>query len=135
MGANSASVSVSVVSGPSISVPWVPGMNAQQALEAAYDALKAKSEFTYALQYFGSQLGYLVVMINETYESFMSAAHPFFFWEFLVNGKPAQTGIDGTNLNPGDSVTFELQTYDAQIHAHSTVKAKLDSRLRAGASH
>lgn len=123
-------VTVSVVGGPTIVVDWTAGMNAQQALEAAYRAANPAGEFTYGLQYFGSPLGYLVIMINETYESFMSSSHPFFFWEFLINGTPAQAGIDGVTLAPGDVVTFELQAYDEQGHALSTVKAKFASRLR-----
>jgi hypothetical protein len=67
----SGNVSITVVGGPTIQVPWASGMNAQQALERAFDLQNPKGEFTYALQYFGSALGYLVVMLNETYESFI----------------------------------------------------------------
>jgi hypothetical protein len=130
MGTAQGQVTVSVIGGPTVSVDWTPGMNVQLALEGAYDVLKGQSELTYALQYFGSQLGYLVIMINETYESFMSSSHPFFFWEFLVDGTPSQTGIDTTVLNAGNVVTFELQAYDAEGHALSTVRAKFESRLR-----
>jgi hypothetical protein len=46
-------------------------MSAQDALEAASVALTASGEaFTYAVQYGGEALGYLVSMINETYETF-----------------------------------------------------------------
>jgi hypothetical protein len=126
-------VGLEIVGGSSVSVPWKHGMNAQQVLEVAFNSLRGTGELSYALQYFGDPLGYLVVMINETYESFMSSTHPFFFWEFLVNGVASPTGIDGTILHAGDMVTFELQTYDAVTHAGSTLKAKFESRLRATA--
>jgi hypothetical protein len=52
----------------------------QQVLEAAYDDQKPPGSFNYALQYFGEALGYLVVMVNETYGSYVSTAEPF-HWE------------------------------------------------------
>src|SRR5260370_25833688 len=93
-------ITIQIVGGPSVTIPFTAGMNAQQAIEAAYKSLNKQSEFTYALQFFGAKLGYLVVMINETYETFMSLAHPFYFWEFFINGQPSQTGIDQTTLSP-----------------------------------
>ena len=127
---STSTVTVQVVFGPTIIVPWTTGMNAQQAIEEAYNTQVPAGEFTYALQYYGTSLGYLVVMINETYESYMSSAAPFYFWEFLVNGTAATTGIDGTILNSGDVVTFEFQVYNP-IQASPTVAAKYASRLRA----
>ncbi|WHS55510.1 MULTISPECIES: DUF4430 domain-containing protein [Pseudomonas] len=118
------SVTVSVVGGPSATVPWSSGMNAQQALEGAYNIINNTSVFTYALQYYGDNLGYLVMMINETYDSFISSSAPFLYWEFLVNGSPAATGIDSIMLEPGDAVSFELEIYDAAKHTHSTIAGK-----------
>ena len=43
------SVSVEVVGGPSVQVPWKQNMTAQDALEAAYDQINSSSTFTYAL--------------------------------------------------------------------------------------
>jgi hypothetical protein len=117
-------VELTVVGGPAITVPWFEGMNAQQALEGAYGQLNNNSQFTYALQYYGSGLGYLVMMINETYDSFTSSAAPFFYWEFLLNGSPATSGIDSTVLNPGDAVCFSFEMYEATRHEASTLKAK-----------
>jgi hypothetical protein len=104
-------------------------MNAQQAMEAGFNSLKNQSEFTYALQYFGANLGYLVIMINETYESFISSSHPFYFWEFLLNGKPGKTGIDNTILHAGDVIAFELRTFGPGVPAESTMHAKYRARL------
>ncbi len=124
-------VQVSITGGPSVAVPWLPNMNAQQALEGAYNQLNNSSQFTYAIQYYGTSLGYLVVMVNETYDSFISSSSPFFYWEFLVNGIPAQTGIDGVVLNPGDIVTFSLEMYIAEKHQASTLGAKHSFQTQA----
>lgn len=69
-------VQVAITGGPSITVPWSPNMNAQQALEAADNKVNNDSSFTYALQYYGSSLGYLVLMVNETYDSLISSSAP-----------------------------------------------------------
>lgn len=129
---------VQVINGPIIkNIPWTKGMNAQKAMEFAHDLQDPNNQFTYLLQYYGS-LGYLVTMINETYETFPSPCPPtttpppapYYYWEFLVNDVPSQTGIDNTILNPGDIISFELQTYDQARHASSTVRTKHMRRLR-----
>jgi len=127
------SVTVTVVGGPSASVPWQQGMNAQAALESAYNQINSTAKFTYALQYYGSQFGYLVMMINETYDSFVSSSAPYFYWEFLVNGVASPTGIDGVTLNAGDVISFEFEAYNATKHALSTVAGKNESQSTSGA--
>jgi hypothetical protein len=122
-------VSVTVVGGPTINVPYTAGMNAQEALEAAYNAVANPLLFDYAIEYFGSNLGYLVVMLNDTYESFKSSASPFFFWEFLVNDAPANQGIDFTTLNPGDAISFDLLLFSSQTSKTSTVHAKYRAKF------
>ncbi|WP_171013981.1 DUF4430 domain-containing protein [Chitinivorax sp. B] len=117
-------VQVSILGGPSVSVPWFSGMNAQQALEGAYGQINNSSRLTYALQYYGSSLGYLVMMINETYDSFAASAAPFFYWEFLLNGAPASVGIDQAILNAGDTVGFTFVRYDPSEPKAGTVQAK-----------
>jgi hypothetical protein len=32
---------------------------------------------------------YMAFMINETFDSYISSAEPYFYWEFLVNGTVA----------------------------------------------
>ena len=118
------SVTVDVVGGPSVNVPWFQGMNAQQALEGAFAQINDSEQFTYALQYYGAQLGYLVVMINETYDSFASSSNPYFYWEFLLNGAPSQVGIDGIVLQPNDVVGFQFEMYSQDKHRNSTVQHK-----------
>jgi hypothetical protein len=122
-------VQIVVSGGPTIDVPWSQGMNVQQALEGAYNQVGQAAQFTFALQFYG-QFGYLVMMINETYDSFISSAAPYFYWELLVNGAPSQTGIDSTILNAGDVVTFSFETYSQQKHEKSTLKAKYEFQKR-----
>jgi hypothetical protein len=121
-------VTVIVEDGPSVPVPWISGMNAQQAIEAAYQQINNTSLFTYALQYYGPNLGYLVLMINETYDSFLSSAAPFFYWEFLRNGQPSPIGIDSTKLNDGDVLTFQFTVYNPATHSSTPLGEK--HRLR-----
>lgn len=101
-------VTIDVTGGPQIAVPWQQGMSVRAALETAFD-LEDDSRFTYGLQYYGKDLGYLVMMINENYDSFDVRYEPDFYWEMLVNGSPAGTGIDGTILEAGDVVTFRYE--------------------------
>ena len=119
------SVTVFVAGGPSTSVPWKAQMTAQDALEAAWQLLNpvpsAPPTFTYALQYYGS-MGYLVIMINETYETYSSKATPNFYWEFYYNDSPASVGIDGLYLNDGDNIRFEFESYDPSVDASTSWK-------------
>lgn len=117
-------VSLEVAGGPFVEVPWKAGMTAQDALEAAYNLINSSATFTYALQFYGSQLGYLVLMINETYDSFISSAEPFYYWEFLVNDAPATEGIDNTVLSAGDAVKFGFEQYIPLKHKGSLLEAK-----------
>ena len=121
------SVTVEVSGGPTTTVTWTSGMNAQQALQLAEDNLKAA--FIYSIEYYGSSLGYLVNMINETYDTFQSNYAPFFYWEFLVNGTPAQQGVDSTTLHDGDVVTFTFTAYQPQSQS-PTMNAKHDRRTQ-----
>jgi hypothetical protein len=123
-------VTIEIAQGPTMTIPFTAGMNAQQAIEKAFDSQGQSAGFTYALQYFGANLGYLVIMINETYESFISSSHPFYFWEFLVNGQPAASGIDNTTLKAGDVIRFELRTFSEAVPASSTMHAKYRARLQ-----
>ena len=127
------SVTVTVASGPSVQIPWTSGMNAQTALELAYNTINNSQQFTYGLQYFGS-FGYLVFMINETYDTYAPSSAPYYYWEFLLNGQPASQGIDETSLNDGDTVGFAFSLYVAEKHAGTTlaVKHKLKTAAARG---
>jgi hypothetical protein len=99
-------------------------MNAQTALELAYNQINNDQKFTFGLQYYGSNLGYLVFMINETYDSFISSAAPFYYWEFLLNGNPALQGIDSTILNDSDTIAFTFTSYAPGPVARAQLDAK-----------
>lgn len=118
-------ITIKITNGPTLQANWTSGMNVQQAMERAFNQ-QAAGTFTYSLQYFGASLGYLVSMINETYESFYFKQGPFFFWEFLVNGVESSKGIDFTILKDGDIVTFDFTVYDASSNAASTTHAKFN---------
>ena len=122
-------VDVEIVGGPRTTVSWANGMNAQDALEEAFRIINDTKKFTYALQYFGSSLGYFVLMMNETYDSFISSSSPFFYWEILVNGTPAKEGIDHTLLNPGDHLMFSFERYDPVKHLNSTLRLKYEKQV------
>lgn len=126
-------VSLEVVGGPFVAVPWKAGMTAQDALEAAYNQINSSATFSYALQFYGSQLGYLVLMINETYDSFISSAEPFYYWEFLVNDVPATKGIDHTVLSDGDAVKFSFEQYIPLKHKGSLLEAKREFQGKVAA--
>jgi hypothetical protein len=124
-------VTLEIDGGSTSSVPWSKNMNVQGLLEDVFDQIGPKSGFTYALQYYGEALGYLVVMINETYDSFISSSEPFFYWEFLLNGKASDKGIDNVLVSPGDHVTFTFQRYDPTHHKGSTLEKKFEFQSRA----
>ncbi|KAI9449980.1 hypothetical protein F5148DRAFT_1338197 [Russula earlei] len=126
------SVSLSITGGPSITgLTWFSGMTGRDVLEAAYNSLSSPvTEFTYTLEYFGTDdsLGYLVNMINGTFDSFNAAQSPYFFWEFLVNDSEAENGIDYTTISDGDEVEFSYIQFVPET-ASKALKAKHARRL------
>lgn len=133
---SNATVTVEVQGGPSATVAWEQGMSALRALELAQEIIEPNpnEQFTFALQYFAG-IGYLLIMINETYDSFISRggeqATPFFYWQFLVNRKPAAHSVDQTKLNAGDVVRFEFEMFVAEKHAGTTLETKFRKQTRS----
>ncbi len=117
-------VTLEITGGPSVAVAWSAGMTAQDALELAWNQINSTAKFTFGLQYYGTALGYMVFMVNETFDSFLSSAEPFYYWEFIVDGVPQNHGIDSTKLNAGSTVTFTFTQYVAAQHAGTTLEAK-----------
>jgi Domain of unknown function (DUF4430) len=101
------------------------------ALEEAFRIINDTKAFTYALQYFGSALGYLVLMINEAYDSFISSSSPFSYWEILVNGVSATQGINHILLQSGDHLMFSFERYDPLKHKNSTLRLKYEHQMKA----
>lgn len=131
-------VTVEVTGGPSATVPWTSGMTALQALEKAQEIIEPdpNEQFTFALQYF-SGLGYLVIMINETYDSFISRggekASPFFYWQFLIDDQPATQSVDKTELQAGAKVRFEFEIFVSARHAKTLLGTKFRHQTGAPA--
>ncbi len=117
-------ITVSITDGPSVSVPWTAGMTAQDALELAWNAINSTSKFTFGLQYYGTTLGYMVFMVNETFDSFLSSTAPYFYWEFLVDNVPQSRGIDNVKPAAGQTVRFTFTQYVAEQHAGTLLEAK-----------
>ena len=69
-------------------------------------------------------MGYMVFMINETFDSFLSSAAPYFYWEFLVHGVPQTQGIDSVKPNAGQVIAFAFTEYIAEQHAGTLLEAK-----------
>lgn len=112
------SVSITIsVNGQSIhqinNVPWQANMNGLDAMEHAY----GNSGYSFLLQYFGPQLGYEVVTIDNI--ASQSGSDTFLFWEFSVNGTVASRGVDETTLNDGDQIGWNYTIYNAAVHDRS----------------
>lgn len=92
-----------------ISIPFQPDTNVQEALERAADLEKAAGRnFNFAIQYFGFAgdvfLGYLVIMIDGKYDN---PDDPGDYWWYKVNGQDASVGIDNRMVNAGDIIEFD----------------------------
>jgi hypothetical protein len=73
-------------------------------------------------------------MINETYDSFISSAEPFYYWEFVVNNVPAGKGIDNTTLSEGDVVRFSFERYIPDKHKGSLLEVKREFQRKVAPS-
>ncbi len=96
-------------------------MNAQKIMEAAFNEQGSPRTFTYMLQYYGTALGYLVDMINGTFETTNA---PYFFWDFKVDGNDSTKGIDHTHISDGQTITFTYQQFDADLHTGTVIGKK-----------
>ena len=105
-------------------VAWFDGMNAQDAMEEGYNALKGAPGASFALQYYGSTLGNMVIMIANKYQK------PGYYWEFLYNGQPAIVGINSQILNPGDTIEFRYSCYDTTTHGEASMVFPVDDTIQ-----
>jgi hypothetical protein len=123
-------VSITIsVSGQSIrqidNVPWQANMNGQDAMEHAYGS---GSGYSFLLQYFGPQLGYEIVSIDNI--ASQTGADAFLFWEFSVNGVVAGKGVDQTTLKDGDKIGWNFTVYNAATHGagrYATIKQQVSA--------
>ena len=119
--ANTVTVTVSPEGKTIPNIPWTEGMNAQTALERAYGIPPGLS---FALQYYGPSLGYLVIMIDGTFDAGND------YWFFYVNGVLSPTGVDSTILNAGDVLGFVYESYDEAKHSETIYAAKREARSK-----
>jgi Domain of unknown function (DUF4430) len=122
-------VTMEVAGGPTMTVPWTDGMTVRDVLEAAYE--RQEAPFTYGLQYYGPDHGYLVMMINENYDSFDIGYAPDLYWSLRINGLPADKGIDDTRPAAGDIVTFSYVMRVEDSAEDPLVQAKHERRVSA----
>jgi hypothetical protein len=100
-------------------------MNGQDAMEHAY---ATRSGYSFQLQYFGPQLGYEVISIDNIVSQ--AGTDAFLFWEFSVNGVVANKGIDQTTLNDGDQIGWNFTVYNQATHGtgrYATIKQQMVS--------
>lgn len=96
-------------------IPWTSGMNVQTAMERAYD-IPPGIEF--ALQYYGSSFGYLVLMVDGKFDTSTD------YWFLYVNGVLSPNGIDSTILDDGDVVELKYQEYSESEHGNTVYRKK-----------
>lgn len=94
-------VTVEISGGPSQDITWTSNMTAQDALELAWNAINSTAKFTFGLQYYGASLGYMVFMINETFDSTCPRPSLTFIGSFWSMGQPNLKGSTGLHLRPG----------------------------------
>lgn len=87
-------------------VPYTLGMNAQKALQAAYNTVKcppAVPLFTYTMGYTGSQTGYVVEIII--------GLSPFSnkCWMPYIGGTVQSRYIDNITINDSDILEFKYE--------------------------
>jgi hypothetical protein len=128
-------VTVQVQGGPTVSVNWTQGITVQQALEGVFNQQTSLGQFTYALSYAGILLGggYVVIMINATFDTSVTPVGPYFYWVFSVNGTLSSTGnVTNTTLNSGDAVSFVFQQFKPSTRNEmSALSAKHDFHTEA----
>ncbi len=111
-------VEVEIEGHPSIQIAYSHGMNVQQALEVAYDKVKPKHQLSFSLEYYGKELGYMVIMLDNKYDK------GDMYWNLSVNKVSSPTGIDSTILHSGDNIKFTYEKYSEVDHKGTTVEAK-----------
>jgi hypothetical protein len=124
------SVAITIsVNGQSIrqinNVPWQANMNGQDTMEHAYSS---GSGYSFCLQYFGPQLGYEIISIDNI--ASQAGTDAYLFWEFSVSGVVANAGVDQTILNDGDQIGWNYTVYNQAAHGagrYGTIKQQMST--------
>jgi Domain of unknown function (DUF4430) len=107
-------------------------MNVQHTMEEAYN-LHGDRAFNFSLQYFGGNLGYEVVTLDNIANQVGSDSGAYVFWVLSVNGTLSPTGIDNTHLNDGDIAEWNYQIFEPARHEgtrHEEIRNVLRVRQR-----
>jgi hypothetical protein len=123
--ANTVSLSIEPEGKTIANIPWTGGMNVQQEMELAYSMPPC---ITFALQYYGPSLGYLVLAVDGTFDTDTT------FWFLYVNDVLSPTGIDETILNDGDAVSLVYEPYQAEKHASEIHRLRFEHAQKRKAS-
>ena len=105
-------------------IAWQSGMDVH-AMETAFGS---ESGYDFALQYFGPDLGYEAIMIDNIFQQ--AGTDTFLFWQLSVNGKVSNTGIDETILNDNDEVEWNYTAYSSQAHGQTRYKRLREAVLK-----
>jgi hypothetical protein len=112
-----------VLSNEFAGIAWSNEMNAQDALELAFDSHKEGGGFDYFLRYFGRNLGYMVTAIDDVSDDNPKIPKAR-FWMFYVNCSLSPHGIDHEELADGDVVDFRFEAFEAEVHTSEISIAK-----------
>ncbi len=97
-------------------IPFTGGTNVQHAMEVAYNTMPGRG-YNFSLRYFGPQLGYQVVVLDNISQQGGSDPDAFLFWELLINGVISRDGVDGTFPADGDQIGWNYTGYVRERHA------------------
>jgi len=115
-----------------IQVDWVEGKNLQYFLEKARDnSVGTPEKFDFALQYYGNEginyIGYMIIMMLDN-QHFDNYNNNNTYWEYKINGKWANWGIDNEMINSGDKIEFIYKVLDLTQPQNVGLKVKLTSQ-------
>jgi hypothetical protein len=68
-------------------------------------------------------MGYELIMLNGTSQAATD------YWHLLINGSPAQAGVDSEMVRDGDNVLFEYGSYVPERHGLTSSSALRANRL------
>jgi hypothetical protein len=104
-------------------IPWTQDMTVLEAMERAYDDVQP---WLYAIEYYGSAGGYLVIGVQWTFDGNAGV------WAYKVNGSYASAGVNCVTLNSGDQVDFVYQSFAPEERSDvPIIEAKYQRRAAA----
>lgn len=93
-------------------VPYTPGMNVQQAMEAVYvDSPPLHDVLAFEASYFGPALGYELVGLDAIRVQAGAENSAYLFWQLSINGQVSPSGMDQTAVDDSDVVSWNYIPY------------------------